>query len=199
MSTVQRPLDMGIIVGESMVSSEVWTCFCLWKPGIRLRPSCFHTSYSLTAVYCGTVMFVLWFLSANADWRTPVSLLPFLLPFTDILLLPFCSLTHSIKYRRDVCFSQSLTALVSALMGRLWCRPPDTSFLSILTQIGMALFSSSWVILWVDPNRRWFCFCKKTFSASVMVASVHVKKYSSQKRQFFKVHNKTVFNKKQKP
>jgi hypothetical protein len=39
-----------------------------------------------------------------------------------------------------VCFSQSLTALVSALMGRLWCRPPDTSFLSILTQIGKAFF-----------------------------------------------------------
>ena len=53
---------------------------------------------------------------------------------------PVCSLTHSIKYRRDVCFSQSLTALVSALMGRIWCRPADTSFIKILAQIGEQFF-----------------------------------------------------------
>merc|ERR1719186_1301215 len=45
-------------------------------------------------------------------------------------------LTHRIKYRRDVCFSQALTSLVSALMSRLWCNPPDPVFLSVLTQIG---------------------------------------------------------------
>ena len=45
-------------------------------------------------------------------------------------------LTAEVKYRRDVCFSQALTSLVSALMSRLWCHPPDPVFLSVLTQIG---------------------------------------------------------------
>jgi len=45
-------------------------------------------------------------------------------------------LTHAVKHRRDVCFSQALTSLVSALMSRLWCNPPDPVFLSVLTQIG---------------------------------------------------------------
>jgi len=45
-------------------------------------------------------------------------------------------LTHAIKHRRDVCFSQALTSLVSSLMSRLWCNPPDPLFLTILTQIG---------------------------------------------------------------
>ena len=45
-------------------------------------------------------------------------------------------LTHAVKHRRDVCFSQALTSLVSALMTRLWCNPPDPVFLSVLTQIG---------------------------------------------------------------
>lgn len=45
-------------------------------------------------------------------------------------------LTHLVKYRRDVCFSQALTSLVSALMARLWCRPPDPGFLTLLTTLG---------------------------------------------------------------
>ena len=45
-------------------------------------------------------------------------------------------LTAEVKHRRDVCFSQALTSLVSALMSRLWCHPPDPVFLSVLTQIG---------------------------------------------------------------
>jgi len=45
-------------------------------------------------------------------------------------------LTHEVKHRRDVCFSQALTSLVSSLMSRLWCNPPDPVFLSVLTQIG---------------------------------------------------------------
>ena len=45
-------------------------------------------------------------------------------------------LTAEVKHRRDVCFSQALTCLVSALMSRLWCHPPCQVFLSILTQIG---------------------------------------------------------------
>ncbi|XP_023330385.1 type II inositol 3,4-bisphosphate 4-phosphatase [Eurytemora carolleeae] len=46
------------------------------------------------------------------------------------------SLTHEVKYRRDVCFSQALTSLVSGLMARIWCHPPDPSFLTLLTKLG---------------------------------------------------------------
>ena len=45
-------------------------------------------------------------------------------------------LTAEVKHRRDVCFSQALTSLVTGLMSRLWCRPPCPVFLSVLTQIG---------------------------------------------------------------
>ena len=45
-------------------------------------------------------------------------------------------LTHLVKHRRDVCFSQALTSLVAALMTRLWCHPPDPGFLAILTSLG---------------------------------------------------------------
>ena len=45
-------------------------------------------------------------------------------------------LTHEVKHRRDVCFSQALTSLTAGLMSRLWCNPPDPVFLSVLTQIG---------------------------------------------------------------
>ena len=49
-------------------------------------------------------------------------------------------LTASVKHRRDICFSQALTSLVSALMSRLWCHPPDPVFLSVLTQIGPLVY-----------------------------------------------------------
>ena len=49
-------------------------------------------------------------------------------------------LSHQIKYRRDVCFSQALTSLVTGLMTRLWCTPSspeeDETFLRICTQLG---------------------------------------------------------------
>ncbi|XP_034254490.1 inositol polyphosphate-4-phosphatase type I A isoform X2 [Thrips palmi] len=42
----------------------------------------------------------------------------------------------NVRYRRDVCFSQALTALVSALMAKLWCQRPDPSFLLVLATFG---------------------------------------------------------------
>ncbi|XP_035705264.1 inositol polyphosphate-4-phosphatase type I A isoform X2 [Folsomia candida] len=45
-------------------------------------------------------------------------------------------LGYIVKYRRDVCFSHALTCLVTGLMGRLWCRKTDPSFLYILTRLG---------------------------------------------------------------
>ena len=45
-------------------------------------------------------------------------------------------LTAEVKQRRDICFSQALTALVASLVSRLWCRPPDPLFLSVLSSLG---------------------------------------------------------------
>ncbi|XP_046680485.1 type II inositol 3,4-bisphosphate 4-phosphatase isoform X2 [Homalodisca vitripennis] len=42
----------------------------------------------------------------------------------------------NVRYRRHVCFSQALTALVTALMAKLWCQKPDPVFLLVLTTIG---------------------------------------------------------------
>jgi len=50
------------------------------------------------------------------------------------------TLTHEIKYRRDVCFSQALTSLVSSLMSRLWCRNPDIQFIHMLTELGPLVY-----------------------------------------------------------
>ncbi|KAK6627289.1 hypothetical protein RUM44_009766 [Polyplax serrata] len=46
--------------------------------------------------------------------------------------LRFCN----VRYRRDVCFSQALTSLVTGLMARLWCQKPDPTFLLVLTSLG---------------------------------------------------------------
>lgn len=43
---------------------------------------------------------------------------------------------HKIKYRRDICFSQALTALVTSLMTRLWCRKADPLFVTVLAHLG---------------------------------------------------------------
>ncbi|XP_076650016.1 inositol polyphosphate-4-phosphatase type I A isoform X2 [Halictus rubicundus] len=42
----------------------------------------------------------------------------------------------NVRYRRDVCFSQALTSLVSGIMAKLWCQRPDPMFLLILTTLG---------------------------------------------------------------
>ncbi|XP_014473969.1 PREDICTED: type I inositol 3,4-bisphosphate 4-phosphatase isoform X5 [Dinoponera quadriceps] len=42
----------------------------------------------------------------------------------------------NVRYRRDVCFSQALTALVTGIMAKLWCQRPDPMFLLILTTLG---------------------------------------------------------------
>ncbi|XP_031346437.1 inositol polyphosphate-4-phosphatase type I A isoform X2 [Photinus pyralis] len=42
----------------------------------------------------------------------------------------------NVQYRRDVCFSQALTSLVTGLMTRLWCHKPDPAFITCLTSLG---------------------------------------------------------------
>ncbi|KAL1457024.1 hypothetical protein WDU94_001701 [Cyamophila willieti] len=91
-------------------------------------------------------------LSCISDW--PAELRPAMKKLRLAMdgLLKTARLTHSVfrltedrkaaqracnvRYRRHVCFSQALTALVTALMTRLLCRKPDPIFLHILTTIG---------------------------------------------------------------
>ncbi|CAB3379897.1 Hypothetical predicted protein [Cloeon dipterum] len=42
----------------------------------------------------------------------------------------------SVQYRRDICFSQALTSLVTGLMAKLWCSKPDPKFLLVLSTLG---------------------------------------------------------------
>ncbi|XP_066249829.1 inositol polyphosphate-4-phosphatase type I A isoform X1 [Euwallacea similis] len=42
----------------------------------------------------------------------------------------------NVRYRRDVCFSQALTSLVSGLMTRLWCHKPEPAYVTTLSQLG---------------------------------------------------------------
>ncbi|XP_049819247.1 inositol polyphosphate-4-phosphatase type I A isoform X2 [Aethina tumida] len=42
----------------------------------------------------------------------------------------------NVQYRRDVCFSQALTSLVSGLMTRLWCHKADPAFVTVLSTLG---------------------------------------------------------------
>ncbi|XP_058444865.1 type II inositol 3,4-bisphosphate 4-phosphatase isoform X2 [Malaya genurostris] len=42
----------------------------------------------------------------------------------------------SVMYRRDVCFSQALTALVSALMAKLWGQNVTENYISLLSSLG---------------------------------------------------------------
>ncbi|KAL1517073.1 hypothetical protein ABEB36_000885 [Hypothenemus hampei] len=42
----------------------------------------------------------------------------------------------NVRYRRDVCFSQALTSLVTGLMTRLWCNKLDPAYVTTLSQLG---------------------------------------------------------------
>ncbi|KAF7283770.1 hypothetical protein GWI33_023017 [Rhynchophorus ferrugineus] len=42
----------------------------------------------------------------------------------------------NVRYRRDVCFSQALTALVTGLMTKLWCHKSDPAYVTTLGQLG---------------------------------------------------------------
>ncbi|KAJ8976461.1 hypothetical protein NQ317_012839 [Molorchus minor] len=42
----------------------------------------------------------------------------------------------NVRYRRDVCFSQALTSLVTGIMTRLWCHKPDPAFVTVISTLG---------------------------------------------------------------
>ncbi|CAG9821777.1 unnamed protein product [Phaedon cochleariae] len=42
----------------------------------------------------------------------------------------------NVRYRRDVCFAQALTSLVTGLMTKLWCHKPDPAFVAQSAALG---------------------------------------------------------------
>lgn len=52
---------------------------------------------------------------------------------------PRSATAHSLQHRRDVCFSQALTAAVTLLVARLCCGPVDADVLVLLTGAGLLL------------------------------------------------------------
>ncbi|XP_071868710.1 inositol polyphosphate-4-phosphatase type I A isoform X1 [Bombus fervidus] len=61
----------------------------------------------------------------------------------------------NVRYRRDVCFSQALTSLVSGLMAKLWCQRPDPMFLLILTTLGPLVSFEGLVSYYGDEIDMW--------------------------------------------
>ncbi|XP_030568017.1 inositol polyphosphate-4-phosphatase type I A isoform X1 [Drosophila novamexicana] len=65
----------------------------------------------------------------------------------------------SIMYRRDVCFSQALTALVCALMLRLWGRELDSAYLSLLRELGPLAYFEGLLSLYGSETDMWSDMC----------------------------------------
>ncbi|XP_046586824.1 inositol polyphosphate-4-phosphatase type I A isoform X2 [Neodiprion lecontei] len=61
----------------------------------------------------------------------------------------------NVRYRRDVCFSQALTALVTGLMAKLWCQRPDPMFLLILTTLGPIISFEALLSYYGDEIDMW--------------------------------------------
>ncbi|KAJ8668424.1 hypothetical protein QAD02_010087 [Eretmocerus hayati] len=61
----------------------------------------------------------------------------------------------NVRYRRDVCFSQALTALVSGLMAKFWCQRPDAMFLLILTTLGPIVSFEALLSYYGDEIDMW--------------------------------------------
>ncbi|XP_043471404.1 inositol polyphosphate-4-phosphatase type I A isoform X2 [Leptopilina heterotoma] len=61
----------------------------------------------------------------------------------------------NVRYRRDVCFSQALTALVSGLMAKLWCQRPDPMFLLILTTLGPLISFEALLSYYGEEIDKW--------------------------------------------
>lgn len=64
-----------------------------------------------------------------------------------------------VMYRRDVCFSQSLTALVSALMARLWGHEVTADYLRILFELGPLAYFEGLLSLYGAEIDMWGDMC----------------------------------------
>ncbi|XP_068159958.1 inositol polyphosphate-4-phosphatase type I A [Drosophila tropicalis] len=65
----------------------------------------------------------------------------------------------SITYRRDVCFSQALTALVSALMLRLWGSEVDMAYFIMLRDLGPLAYFEGLLSLYGSETDMWSDMC----------------------------------------
>ncbi|XP_058127328.1 inositol polyphosphate 4-phosphatase type II isoform X2 [Anopheles coustani] len=65
------------------------------------------------------------------------------------------SATLAIMYRRDVCFSQALTALVSALMAKLWGQNVTENFISLLVHLGPLACFEGLLSLYGNETDMW--------------------------------------------
>ncbi|KFB39647.1 AGAP000124-PA-like protein [Anopheles sinensis] len=65
------------------------------------------------------------------------------------------SATLAIMYRRDVCFSQALTALVSALMAKLWGQNVTENFISLLVHLGPLAYFEGLLSLYGNETDMW--------------------------------------------
>ncbi|XP_026671555.1 type II inositol 3,4-bisphosphate 4-phosphatase isoform X3 [Ceratina calcarata] len=61
----------------------------------------------------------------------------------------------NVRYRRDVCFSQALTSVVTGLMAKLWCQRPDPMFLLILTTLGPLISFEGLLSYYGDEIDMW--------------------------------------------
>ncbi|KAH8386886.1 hypothetical protein KR093_003305 [Drosophila rubida] len=68
-------------------------------------------------------------------------------------------LQASIMYRRDVCFSQALTALVSALMLRLWGSELDGAYMTLLRELGPLAYFEGLLSLYGAETDMWSDMC----------------------------------------
>ncbi|KAH8411615.1 hypothetical protein KR215_007300 [Drosophila sulfurigaster] len=68
-------------------------------------------------------------------------------------------LQASIMYRRDVCFSQALTALVSALMLRLWGSELDSAYMTLLRELGPLAYFEGLLSLYGAETDMWSDMC----------------------------------------
>ncbi|XP_037814556.1 inositol polyphosphate-4-phosphatase type I A isoform X1 [Lucilia sericata] len=69
------------------------------------------------------------------------------------------SMNLEIMYRRDVCFSQALTALVSALMAKLWGNEITHNFIKILCDLGPLAYFEGLLSLYGSEIDMWGDMC----------------------------------------
>lgn len=64
-----------------------------------------------------------------------------------------------IMYRRDVCFSQSLTALISGLMAKLWGTEITENFIRMLCDLGPLAYFEGLLSLYGSETDMWGDMC----------------------------------------
>ncbi|XP_053948992.1 inositol polyphosphate-4-phosphatase type I A isoform X2 [Anastrepha ludens] len=69
------------------------------------------------------------------------------------------SINLEIMYRRDVCFSQALTALISALMAKLWGSEITENFIKILRDLGPLAYFEGLLSLYGNETDMWGDMC----------------------------------------